>query len=264
MPVDFTDDFPAKFPPAKKRIVRLANHRQYSPAMRADLLILPLSSPPEILTAIATVQPVGVEIPRGMFGTQKAVANALDRARRAGAVAALCSNIGALPLARQAALTAIGGFGLNITNCNALSFYSESGLSAATLSVELSFGQMESLLRHPLPGGILLYGRIPLMLTRNCPRSAASGGCAGCHGQGITDRTGTAFPVMCENGCSEILNSVPLYWGDRPEEVPAADFYLFHFTDETAAQAVAVLQAYDRGSAPPPAITRGLYRRGVE
>ena len=130
--------------------------------------------------------------------------------------------------------------------------------------MELTFAQMRELIPAPLPVGILLYGHQPLMLTRNSPRRAALGHCRDCGSRGITDRTGTVFPVMCAGGCSEVLNSVPLYWGDRMAEVPAADFYLFHFTTETAPQAAAVIAAYRHGGKPPAAITRGLYRRGVE
>jgi putative protease len=130
--------------------------------------------------------------------------------------------------------------------------------------MELTFSQMQALESTPIPIGILLYGRQPLMLTRNCPRQAALGSCAGCNSQGLTDRTGAQFPVMCSGGCSEVLNTVPLYWGDKMIEVPKAAFYLFHFTTESAEEVAAVLAAYRQGTPPPPAITRGLYRRGVE
>ena len=189
---------------------------------------------------------------------------ALRQAAGCGATAALCGNIGALPLARAAGLTAVGGFGLNIFNRDAAEFYRTAGLAEATLSMELTFAQLSALLPVSLPAGLLIYGRQPLMLTRNCPRRAALGGCAGCRGQGITDRTGTAFPVMCSGGCSEVLNSVPLYWGDHPADIPPVDFHLFHFTTETVAEAAAVLEAYRRGDPPSTAITRGLYRRGVQ
>ena len=134
----------------------------------------------------------------------------------------------------------------------------------ATLSMELTFGQMKRLLPAPLPVGMMVYGHQPLMLTRNCPRQAALGSCKGCTGQGITDRTGTAFPVTCEGGCAEVLNSVPLWWGDKTEELPDVDFHLYHFTVEDAARCAAVIAAYKQGGKPPAAITRGLYKRGVE
>ena len=263
---------PAALPPAlpasprgeHRLFVRLADAEQWTENLRADLVFLPLSTPADTLRQIAAKQPVGVEIPRGLFGQEEAVVQALKAVAKAGAVAALCGNVGALPLAKDAGLAPIGGFGLNITNEQALAFYAEQGLAAATLSMELTFSQIAALSPAPLPTGILLYGRQPLMLTRNCPRKAALGSCAACGHRGITDRTGTTFPVMCASGCAEVLNSVPLYWADRLPEVPPRDFSLLHFTTETPAEVAAVTAAYRQGGTAPTAITRGLYRRGVE
>ena len=245
--------------------IRLSDAAQYSDALRPYLVFLPLDTPTDTIRALtATGQKVGVDIPRGMFGIEDAIATALRNAAEAGAVAALCGNIGAIPLAKAVGLSPIGGFGLNVMNKQALSFCKGVNLAAATLSMELTFSQMQALGDPPLPIGILLYGRQPLMLTRNCPRKSALGSCAGCHHQGLTDRTGAGFPVMCAGGCSEVLNTVPLYWGDKMSEVPRAAFYLFHFTTETSDEVAEVLAAYQKGTPPPPAITRGLYRRGVE
>ena len=249
---------------AARTVARLANPAQYSPAMGADIVILPLSTPAETVKAIAAQVAVGVEIPRGMFGQEDTIRRRLTAAKQAGAKLALCGNVGALPLAKEAGLVTMGGFGLNLTNREALSFYAERGLKMATLSMELTLGQMGRLLPAPLPVGVMVYGHQPLMLTRNCPRKAALGGCKGCAGQGITDRTGTPFPVTCEGGCAEVLNSVPLWWGDAMGQLPAVDFHLFHFTVEDAPRCKAVLAAYKQGGKPPAAITRGLYKRGVE
>lgn len=245
--------------------IRLANTAQYTVALRPYLVFLPLDTPADtIRRLVADGQAVGIDIPRGLFGVENAVATKLKNAADAGARAALCGNVGAIPLAKAAGLSPIGAFGLNVMNSQALSFCKGISLVATTLSMELTFSQIQALGEPPLPFGILLYGRQPLMLTRNCPRRSALGSCANCHGQGLTDRTGAQFPVICTGGCSEVLNTVPLYWGDRMNEVPAAAFYLFHFTTETSDEVAAVLAAYREGTPPPPAITRGLYRRGVE
>ncbi len=255
---------PCATPSKPKSVVRLASADQWSAELNADAVILPLSTSTDTLRQIAAKMPVGVEIPRGMFGQEETIHRQLAKAKEAGATFALCGNVGALPLAKEAGLTAVGGFGLNLTNQDALAFYAERGLDAATLSMELTFGQMRGLTPSPLPVGVMVYGHQPLMLTRNCPRRCAVGSCKDCRHQGITDRTGTAFPVMCAGGCAEVLNSVPLWWGDKVGEIPPADFHLFHFTVEDAARCAAVLTAYKQGGKPPAAITRGLYKRGVE
>lgn len=208
----------------------------------------------------------GIEIPRGLFGTEEAARRALAAAREAGVRYALVGNVGALPLAREAGLTAVGSFGLNITNRDALAAYAAEGLAAATLSMELAFPEMAFAADSPIPTGLLLYGRQPLMLMRNCPRRAARGDrCDGCTPErGVTDRLGVTFPTACEDGCTELLNSAPLYWADRLREVPRCAFWLLHFTVESPDEVAATLRAYRRGGAPREGITRGLYRRGVE
>ena len=255
---------PCRMPQKTKTVARLATAAQWSAEMAADTVILPLSTDGEALNKIAAHTQVGVEIPRGMFGQEEPIRRKLAQAKAAGATFALCGNVGALPLAKEAGLAAVGGFGLNLTNKEALAFYAERGLEAATLSMELTFGQMRGLTPSPLPVGVMVYGHQPLMLTRNCPRKCAGASCGDCRHQGITDRTGTAFPVMCEGGCAEVLNSVPLWWGDKAAEIPDVDFHLFHFTVEDASRCAAVLAAYQQGGKPPAAITRGLYKRGVE
>ena len=247
-----------------RRVARLQKATQYSEKLGADMVILPLSTPVDTLSVIAKTVTVGVEIPRGMFGQESAIREKLAAAKQAGAKLVLCNNVGALPLAIEGGLVPMGGFGLNLTNKQALQFYAQRGLKMAILSMELTTRQMDRLTPAPLPVGMLVYGHQPLMLTRNCPRKSALGSCKGCVGQGITDRTGTAFPVVCEGGCAEVLNSVPLWWGDTLDQLPEVDFHLYHFTIENAERCAQVMNAYKNGGKPPAAITRGLYKRGVE
>jgi putative protease len=200
-----------------------------------------------------------------MFGTEEAIRRELKTAAESGVRYALCNNVGAIPLALEAGLIPVGGFGLNLTNGEAVAAYAAEGLRAATLSMELTFGQMGFAKNSPIPTGVLLYGRQPLMLTRNCPRQCDGASCAACTPtDGVTDRRGVTFPTACAGGCTELLNSVPLYWADRLEDVPQTDFYLLHFTVETPDEVERMVEAYRHGATPPPEITRGLYRRGVE
>lgn len=231
----------------------------------ATLWLIPADTPPE-KTASLPAGRWGVEIPRGLFGTEETVRRQLKVLKQAGAAYALCGNVGAIPLAVEGGLIPLGGFGLNITNREALCAYGEEGLVAATLSFELTFRQMAEITHPPLPVGVFRYGRQPLMLTRNCPRSAAVG-CGGCGGQGeqgLTDRKGQVFPTACSGGCTELLNSVVLDTAGCEKELPSAAFYLFHFTDETPQEIAAVLARYRAAQPLVNGFTRGLYRRGVE
>lgn len=242
-------------------LLRLASAAQLTDevAAMADGWFVPLSE------ATQVTRPWGVEIPRGLFGTEETVRRQLAAAKAAGAQYALCSNVGAVPLAREAGLTPVGGFGLNLTNTEAVAAYADEGLAAATLSMELTFSQLGFAADCPIPTGLLVYGRQPLMLTRNCPRQCAGGHCAACTPlDGVTDRRGVTFPTACAGGCTEVLNSVPLFWADKRDEIPPVDFWLLHLTTETPREAAAVVRAYRDGGKPHGDITRGLYRRGVE
>jgi len=240
-------------------LVRLSSAAQLTDTVRhtADGWFLPLGEQCDT--------PWGVEIPRGMFGSEDAVRRELKAAAQSGVRYALCNNVGAVPLAVEAGLIPVGGFGLNLMNGEAVAAYAAEGLAAATLSMELTFKQTAFAAVSPLPTGLLLYGRQPLMLTRNCPRQCEGASCASCTpSDGVTDRRGVTFPTACAGGCTELLNAVPLYWADRLNEVPAADFYLLHFTVETPDECGQTVLAYRNGGKATGEITRGLYRRGVE
>lgn len=230
----------------------------------AAQVFFPLDTDPAILRAWADKTAVGVEIPRAMWGMEADIRRRLAEAKAAGAVAALCGNIGAIPLCIETGLQPVGGFGLNVTNTGTLAALSSLGVTATTLSQELTFAQM----KQAWPGkiGALVYGRQPLMLVRACPRQGAVG-CKGCDGKNgaIVDRMGVRFPLECHRKASvEVLNSAPLWWADKQEELPPLDFKLLHFTTETAEEVDRVLSAYWHGGPNPKQITRGLYRRGVE
>lgn len=252
-------------------VARYALAGQASPGDGADIRVLPLSADDEALRMLAVAGPLGVEVPRGLFGKEDAVRRRLADMPALGVRYALCGNVGALPLAREAGLMPVGGFGLNLTNADAVAWYAARGLAAALLSMELRFSQVDFAMRTAIPTGLLAYGRQPLMLMRNCPLRA-QGGCRGtAKNRTLTDRKGVSFPVRCDapggvcaENCSELLNAVPLYLADRLEEIPPLDFLLLHFTDELPEQAKELLCAYRAGGPPREGITRGLYRRGTE
>lgn len=245
-----------------QRIARVTQPSQIPPDGRGvDLWLISALTDPE--TSRPSV-PFGVEIPRGLFGREPALRARLRQWKAHGATAALCGNVGALPLACEAGLPAIGGFGLNITNRDALLSYAAAGLSAATLSFELTFAQTAFAQNAPLPCGLFVYGRQPLMLTRNCPRRCDGGDCASCRTLqgGLWDRQGRRFPLSCDGGCTELLNSVVLDVTGRA--VPPMDFWLFYFTDETPEQVACVLTRPVGTDAGVAETTAGLYRRGVQ
>lgn len=269
-----------------RMLARAARQDQLDALGEADVVLVPL----ELAAGLwePSLSSWGVEIPRGLFGREETARRQLKAAAEKGARYALCGNVGAIPLAREAGLLPVGGFGLNLTNEEALQAYAKEGLAGAVVSFELTFQQMAFIHKSPIPTGLFAYGRQPLMLTRNCPRKTAAG-CAGCTGSkapagespsgvpgrssGLIDRKGIRFPTMCQGGCTELLNSVPLYLADQPDTLPPVDFLYLHFTAESPEETADLLRQHRRGtnSAPdkitrgtaPEKITRGLYRRGV-
>ena len=102
------------------------------------------------------------------------------------------------------------------------------------------------------------------MLTRNCPVKNGTD-CETCKGRGVlTDRMNKKFPVVCSFGCSEVLNSQPIYMADRLSEIKNVDFLTLYFTREKKEIVDAILDAYRKGKAVKGDYTRGLYYRGAE
>ena len=110
-------------------------------------------------------------------------------------------------------------------------------------------------MRREIPLGAVTYGRLPLMLTRNCPIKNEVG-CARCSGS-ITDRTGRKFPIVCAKEYVEILNPNTLLITDK--EMCGADFSLIMLNKETPQQVRDALS----GKRPDGDVTHGLYYRGI-
>ena len=175
------------------------------------------------------------------------------------------SNLGHLPIVEGLGLEVRGDLGMNVFNSRALLLMQELGLSSVTVSAELRHQQVRDLKKY-LPCEAVVYGRLPLMVTENCPLRC-SGQCSCGNGGVLTDRTGAQFPVQCGYGCRpEIQNSRPLYLADKPEWTNCGLHWArLRFTTETAEEALNILRRYQGQGAPTPQdFTRGLFYRGVE
>lgn len=198
----------------------------------------------------------GAVLPRGMFGCERKIADRLVWLKKIGVKNILCPNIGGYYLAKEMGFQVFGDFGLNIFNS-----VSASMINSPILSFELTLEQANSI--NAEDTGIIAYGRLPLMLTRNCPVKNDIG-CYACGGHGrLTDRKGIEFPVTCsEYPCVEVLNSVPVYMLDRLDEIKT-DFIHFYFSTEDRAQVEKVIKLYENREKPDFKYTRGLYQRGA-
>lgn len=201
-----------------------------------------------------------VDMPRGIF-SEEVMLEKLKAWKKNGAKAAFCGTLSAIELAKEAGLKVICDFGLSIYNSASAEYFNEA--SAMVLSPELLLVDAVRI-NSDAPKGIISYGKLPLMITRNCPLGNGKG-CAECESGGeLIDRKETKFKVRCRNGCSELLNSRPIWIADRKEEMKGLDFEVIYFTDESAYRVNEVISAYKRMSEPDCEYTRGLYFRGVD
>lgn len=202
-----------------------------------------------------------LELPRAMFGAmEEAVARAIAATKNGGFAGYLAQNIAHFRLAKG--LPLYGGFGLNITNPLAADTYGQLGLRAMTVLPEVPFNEMAAI-APGVPTWALVYGHMPLMLTRACPLQNVTD-CAHCDKKGeLTDRKNKHFPVRCGGGVRQVYNPVPLYLGDRAGEVPA-DAGVLLFTIETKEQAAKVIDRYRKGETWPGEFTRGLYYKPAQ
>lgn len=198
----------------------------------------------------------GVELPRGLFGRERELTERLETLRKIGVKNALCGNIGSYRLAEKMGFKAFGDFGLNIFNS-----LSAREINSPVLSFELTLEEANRI--NAKDTGLIAYGRLPLMLARNCPVKNNIG-CEKCEKRGaLTDRKGARFPVVCSPyPCVEVLNSVPLYMADRLDEIKT-DFAHFYFTNESKARVEKIVSLYENKKKADFDYTRGLYYRGV-
>ena len=230
-----------------------------------ELVFVPLFSDiRELERLLSEGYPVGVEIPRGMFGREEQIDRQLERAKEIGVNHALCHNIGALYQAKKAGLILHGGFGLNLCNTYDLLWAEEFGIEDVELSLELRFGQMIRL-GGSIGRGFVSYGYLPVMLCRNCPAKSAGVDCKSCKNQSkMTDRKGKRFLLRCDGVCTEVLNCVPLYIAEEEISKTSTSFHILRFSVENYVENVENMGIFNDFSMLKDNFTRGLYRRGVE
>ena len=206
-----------------------------------------------------------LELPRVMFGAlEQDTARRIAATQDAGFAGYEVSNIAHLRLCRGLPMT--GGFGLNITNNVAAQFYAEQGLSSLLILPEVKDSDIASIAParngKPVPTGVMIYGHMPLMLTRACPLQNIHD-CAHCDKTGVlTDRKAKKFPVRCGLGVRTIYNPVPIYMGDKPGALPV-DYGVAYFTLESREEAAQILDSIRTHAPFEGDFTRGLYFKGT-
>ncbi len=202
------------------------------------------------------------DLPRGvMHFTEKYRAD-LVKAKQNGVKAVVVGNIAGITLTNEVDLFAVGGLGLNVFNSHSLNVLADLGLKGAIASFELTADAIREL-KSEIPVGTIVYGRLPLMIFKNCP-GKNGGGCKNCDGKTtLTDRKQMEFPVFCRGEFSEMFNSKVLWNFDRSLDF-GAGFKVLYFTDESKERCQEVINSAIFNKSPDCDYTRGLYYRGVQ
>ena len=206
-----------------------------------------------------------LELPRVMFGKlEEDTARRIAATQDAGFAGYEVSNIAHLRLCRGLPMS--GSFGLNITNQLAAQFYADNGLSSMLILPEVKDSDISTIAPthngRPVPTGVLVYGHMPLMVTRACPLQNIHD-CAHCDKTGVlTDRKAKKFPVRCGLGVRTIYNPVPIYMGDKPGAL-TVDYGVAYFTLESREEAAKILEMIRTHAPFEGDFTRGLYFKGT-
>ena len=206
-----------------------------------------------------------LELPRVMFGKlEEDTARRVAATQDAGFAGYEVSNIAHLRLCRGLPMS--GGFGLNVTNQVAAQFYADNGLGSVLILPETKDSDISTIAPthagKPVPTGVLVYGHMPLMVTRACPLQNIHD-CTHCDKTGVlTDRKAKKFPVRCGMGVRTIYNPVPIYMGDKPGAL-TVDYGVAYFTLESREEAAAILDNIRVHAPFEGDFTRGLYFKGT-
>ncbi len=222
----------------------------------AEKIILPLGEwekHPEMLSFFG--EQAVAELPVLCYNDES-LRQRLSALKEQGLGAVLVDNIGTMQVAKEFGFVLHGGAGLNILNSKALDEYQALGLTDATLSFEMSKSGINAL-GGEIARGAVLYGRLPLMRFRACPKND----CANCNGKStVTDRMGIEFPLLCtEKQYQTLYNSRPLWAVDKGPF--SLDFMTLYFTDESDKEAI--IEGCLDGEPSPVTHTNGLYLKEI-
>ena len=165
-----------------------------------------------------------------------------------------------------------GDFRLNVFNSQTAEHFSK--LESITLSPELNIGEIKAVLKNTdATAEVIGYGRLPLMIMKNCPLKAAGK----CQNKKqlykLRDRKNEEFPIMCQKDCRALLlNSKPIFMADKMSDLRSTGINSVRllFTDESYDECIKVINQYKKAlsgekvdTPSENTFTRGHYYRGV-
>ena len=242
--------------------------------MMPQLIYVPLhlvSEDPEFFQYLVREgQNIAVALPRIVHdGELERLKQELRLARSIGIREALVGNLGLMIPVRECGLHIRGDFGLNIYNSRAVEMCRQMEMASAALSFEMTLPQIRDVSKL-VDTELLVYGRMPLMVTENCIMKNRTGQCVCQQGpQKLVDRTGAEFPIIKDGrSCrSVLLNGKKLSLLDRREDLSRLGLWglRLYFTTENPREVDRVLRDFvNMAPFEPGSCTRGLYLRGLD
>ncbi len=227
----------------------------FAAAELSEYVIVPIELLNEEILGGVDTEKIIVSPPRFIVDEDK-LADDLSALKSKGINRLYCHTPDCIAVGRALGMKLHGSFTLNVYNSYSAEYLREFGLEDCIISIEATLPLIAKV-RTSLPTGAVVYGRLPLMLTRNCPIKNEIG-CGKCTKK-LTDRTGRDLPVVCSKDYIEIMNPDRLCMLDRLDEMHNIAFGVVYLHDEDTAETQAAL----RGRKPQGNITRGLYYRGI-
>ncbi len=230
-------------------------HQAIAAAPLSEAVGVPVGLISEKLTAEIPAEKL-IALPPRFISDEEKLRAELESVKAFGVNRLSCGTPDCIALGKELEFTLHGFFTLNVYNSFSAEYLRDIGLADCMVSVGATLPQIASM-QTKLPLGAVVYGNIPLMLTRNCPIKNEVG-CQNCTGS-LTDRTGRELPVACSEGYTEVFNADCLCMTDRLSHFSGISFAAYLMSNEQAAQTSAAI----RGERPSGSLTRGLYYRGI-
>lgn len=168
----------------------------------------------------------------------------------------LVHSIGHIELFSSLGFDLYGGYRLNCINSESLQFFTENNVKDIILSPETSLNNLSVSCDNK--AGIIVYGYLPLMITRRCPIKNGTTCDKKCCNRYITDRKGRKLNIICNENTAEILNSDVLYLADKLNLLKKASFGVLKFTVEEDIDEI-VSDYVNFAPCNSKKFTRGLY-----
>ncbi len=261
-------------PDEPKLICQVSRREQLTEALACcdpDLLYVPLELAAEDAGALAPFRergiPAAAVLPRAVSQAEMDGVRALaERAAENGVKELVGGSLGYLGIARELGLGLRGDIGLNAANARTLEALRQAGMLSAAVSPLLSMAQIRAL-EKPLDLEMVVYGRVPVMVTEPCLLRRSAGRCICARPVMMYGGDGEAFPVLKEYGCrSVIFDSGKIFLADAAERYLDAGLWGVRllFSAEGPRECVEVTRRYKyREDYTPHGVTRGLYAKGI-